>query len=296
MIYVGAGSRLPVREGLTLPAAWAYAPKVDGVYAEIVTDLAGRICSVASRNGRPLAEGADLLGIVAAPPRSLLVGELEAHTEAGVAAFARQGFRRLHLFDALAIDGTSIARLPYLERWGWLHRAQSVVESEGLGFIRSWRDDFAPATSCRPYPIPIGRDLTTGRLCRRIPRDLRRLPIVPLVRGHAGAAELWRDVEAGTLEGIVAVRLDARAGARDAKRKIKLVDNADCKVLDTSPGLLRLSAPTTSPAGWRGESFVVQSSRPAAIGSVVEVAHDGCYGSGLPRFPRVVRTREDLQP
>lgn len=114
---------------------------------------------------------------------------------------------------------------------------------------------------------------------------------------HAGARELWRTyVEQSGGEGLVAVDLTAPAGRRGAKLKIKATDTADCRVLAVSPGLLRLAAPRTSPAGWRGESLVVGYSRAASLapGAIVEVAHDGCYRSGLPRFARVVRVRTDL--
>ena len=304
--YVGATARLTPDAGLALPGPWGYQPKIDGCYAHAILDGDGRIASILSRTGARIPDADDLIGIVAGPPRSLLVGELEAHTEAGAAAYARQGFRRMHLFDLLALDGRSVSDLPYADRYRLLAADRVAhVEARGLATIASWvevevaaspggsrpgarRTDGATTTQAR---CPL-----TGRLVRRIPRDLRRLPVVPLVQGHEAARELWSTyVERDGGEGLVAVRLDARVGRPGAKRKIKLTDTADVRVVATSPGVIRATCPTTSPGGWRGQTFVVQSSQPLPIGAVVEVAHDGCYGSGVPRFPRVVRKRDDLR-
>lgn len=278
MTYTGPSARLDPDRLASLPPHVAVQPKLDGCYATLRTDHAGRICSVTSRAGRPLREGAELLGLPAGPPFSVLTGELEAHTEAGVAAYTRAGYRRCHLFDCLAVRGASVASRPYAERYAW------------LGEIRDDVLTYAPLDPRGRQHAPDGAG--RGRYVRGIDRVL---PIVPLLRGHEAAAELWDRVKAGHLEGLVAV--DLRAPAGRGKRKVKATDNADCRVLAVSPGLLTLACPRSSPAGWRGESFEVQwRGTPLAPGAVVEVAHDGCYGSGLPRFPRVVRVRTDLAP
>lgn len=299
MTYVGAASRLAPDAALRLCSAWAYQPKLDGVYAEVVTGPDGRIAAVTSRTGLPLREASDLIGIVAAPPRSVLVGELEAHTEAGVRAARARGWAALHLYDCLAVDGRSVAGERYESRHRWIGQCLAVVDASGRGLIETWREELAgPARGGHEQPAPVGRDLASGRYTKRIPRDLRRLPIVPLTRGRSAARELWQTyVERDGGEGIVAVNLHAPAGKRNSKRKVKLTDTGDCVVLDTSPGVLRLAAPRTSPAGWRGESFVVQYVHAASClpGQVVEVAHDGWYENGTPRFPRVVRRREDKE-
>lgn len=294
MTYVGPARLLTPSAGLAIGRGWAWQPKFDGCYAEARTDAAGRLASVVSRAGRELPEAADLLGILAGPPGSVLVGELDAHTEAGIAATAARGFANLHLFDCLALAGTDLRARPYAERWGALHRAQSAVEGDGAGRLETWRDDAAGDALTLGRP----RCPTTGRRVARVPRDLRRLPIVPLLRSEADARELWRDVEAGALEGLVAVRLDARAGARDGKVKIKVTDTIDARVVATSPGVLRVVTRSgTTQRAWRARpEFVIQSRGGEVPGQVVEVAHHGYYRSGEPRFARVVRTRKDLTP
>ena len=302
MRYLGPTAPLSRADALALADGWATQPKIDGCYAVARTDATGRICSVVSRTGRELPEGAELHGILAGPPASVLVGELEAHTEAGAAAYARQGYRRLHLFDCLALDGTSIAAEPYLARWGALHRAQSILEADGAARVAAWRDEpghrrVVALTRATAPPQPRARDLTTGRMVRRIPHDLRCLPIIPLHRGHAAASELWREVEAGRLEGLVAVRLDAPAGARVSKRKCKLIDTIDARVLRVTGGVALLAwAGGTSAGGWarRPAPFEVPARPGMTPGAIVEVAHDGWYGSGVPRFARALRVRTDL--
>ena len=292
MTYVGAASLLAPDRAFALGTGWAYQPKMDGCYARATLDDGGRIAAIVSRTGRPLLEAADLLGILAGPPRSVLVGELDAHTEAGVAAARRRRYACLHLFDCLMLDGLSLRDAPYLERWGALHRAQSMLEADDLARVRTWRDD----TAGRSLTLGRPRCPVTGRRVSRVPYDLRRLPVVPLLRSPTDARALWRDVEAGTLEGLVAVRLDAKAGARDAKRKVKLVDTLDVRVLASDGRCLHVAtrAGSTQRAWRERPSFVVQSRGGERPGAIVEVAHHGFYASGEPRFARVVRERRDL--
>lgn len=302
MTYVGPSTLLAPSAAFSLGAAWAYQPKLDGCYARATLDDAGRIASVVSRTGRAIPEADELLGLLAGPPRSVLVGELEAHTEAGVAAYQQQGYRRLRLFDCLCLDGLSLTAAPYLERWGALHRAHSLLESAGLARVDAW--DTVQRVPHRPRGLTGRHDgLTVRRRAgafvspRTAPTDLRRLPIVPLLRSVADARDLWRDVEAGTLEGLVAVNLSAPAGRRGAKFKVKLVDTLDCRVLASSGRVLHVATRAgTTQRAWRDRpTFTVQSRKGEAPGTIVEVAHHGYYKSGEPRFARVVRERSDLR-
>jgi hypothetical protein len=276
--YVGAGSLLPPARGLALdPARHAWMPKLDGCYADVQLDGSGRIAAVTSRNGRAIPQAADLIGILAGAPDSQLAGELEAHTEAGNAAAARRGWRALHLFDCVRFAGRDVTGDPYAVRYGFLHRGQALVEQEGLARDATLERDRAGDV----------HDVTTGRYTDRAPRDLRRLPIVPLARGARAGLELWTNhVERDGGEGLVVVRLDAPAGRRGAKHKIKATDTLDCVVVkaDARAAVVRTF----------GRRFVIGASG-LRVGSVVEVAHDGWYAGGaVPRFPRVVRVRRDL--
>lgn len=276
-VYVGAGPLLAPARGLTLDAGrWAWQPKIDGCYADVALDGAGRIASVTSRTGLALPQAADLIGILAGAPDSRLAGELEAHTEAGNAAAAARGWRALHLFDCIRFDGRDVSGESYAVRYGHLHRGQSLVESDGLARDLSLTRDRAGDV----------HDVATGRYSARPPRDLRRLPIVPLARGASAAADLWRShVETGGGEGLVAVRLDAPAGRRGSKHKIKATDTLDCVVVRADARAAEVRT--------FGRRFVVGTTTAPRVGQVIEVAHDGYYASGAPRFPRVVRARAD---
>ena len=299
--YTGAsGAVLAPDAGLSLdPDRYAYQIKSDGAFCRITTDGSGRIDSAVSQNGLPIAAASDLLGIHAAPPYSTIDGELDAQTEAGTLATAERGYALLHLFDCVRLAGQPIARLPYVERHGSLYRAASWCESEGLARVRDWALDVHgnahasrglggyPRTDTIPKVEGGNRDAPAtypGRFVAAIPRDLRRLPIIPLHRGRTAAHALWSAVERDGLEGLVAVELRAPVGRVGSKRKIKLTDTLDCTVTESDASHSRV---TTD----RGLTFIVPGHLEA--GAVVEVAHNGYYRSGVPRFARVVRARPD---
>ena len=276
--YCGAGSLLAPDEALKLdPDRWAWSPKVDGVYAVVELDGAGLVAAVTSRTGQPLREGAEMVGIAAGAPHSRLVGELEAHTEAGIRAAATRGWAALHLFDVLRYDGVDVGDLGYGQRWGLLHRGHSILEAEQRARSADWTADG------RGRAHDAG-----GRYCRAIPRDLRRLPVVPVARGGAAGAELWRAyVDVGGGEGLVAVRLDAKAGARGAKRKVKVTDTLDAVVVDADATAAVLTA--------HGRTFTIGTTLRPPRGAVVELEHHGWYEtSSGPRFARIVRVRAEL--
>lgn len=283
--YAGAGSRLDPSAGLALdPARWAWQPKVDGVYARISTDRAGRIVTLLHRSGAPVsvADAGGLYGLSIGLPDAVLHAELEAGTEAGRRAAASRGWTAAHLFDCSRLLGRSVASLPYSERYGWLHRWQAQVESDGTIARDDWwqLDEQGDA-----------HDPATGRYCRAVPRDLRRLPVLELGRGAGAGQRLWQSVVSrGGGEGLVAVRLDAQLGARGSKRKIKCTDNIDAVVVAVFGRVATCS--------YAGTLFSLRvGASPVRVGQVVEVAHDGWYESSATlRFARLVRSRPDLAP
>jgi hypothetical protein len=273
--YVGAGSRIDRDRGLELDAdRWAYQPKHDGAYARVSLDRRGRIANVLARSGLPLRDAADLIGVLAGPPDSVLHGELEAHTEAGNRIAQTRGWRALHLFDVTRHAGRDCSWLAYGDRYDLMRRDRDQLEQAGV--TNPWIvDDQGDA-----------HDTRTGRYVKATPRNWTRLPIVPLVRN--GAA-LWREhVELGGGEGLVAVRLDAPARKRGAKRKIKQSDTIDATVVAVDARAAMLS--------YRGHMFAVSSRAGlCSVGDVVEVKHDGWYErSVIPRFARITRVRRDL--
>lgn len=277
--YCGATSRLDPDDAFKLdPRRYAFQAKCDGCYARVELDAAGAIARVTSRNGRELREASDLLGIVAGEPLAVLHGELEAHTEAGNTAAAARGWRNLHLFDVTAIGDRDLKPLNYSERYATLHRMQAAIELTEHGRITTWSRD----ASGRLH------DAGDGRFVRGVPRDLRRLPIVALHRGRGAGEQLWREhVERDRGEGLVAVCLDAPAGARGGKRKVKATDTIDAVVIAADVCTAELAI--------GGTSFFVPAAKLDLVpGQVVEVQHDGRYANGTPRFPRIVRARRDL--
>lgn len=280
--YTGAGARLDPARGLALDCRrWAWQPKLDGCYVRITTDRQGRIATVRTRNLREPREAWDLRGILAGPPDAVMHGELDAHTEAGNRTAMSRGWRNVHLFDLTRSDGRSIEAMPYEARYGALHRAQSVLEGDGQARIRTSQD-------------ALGRHRLdgSGKYVTAAPRDLRRVPIVPMVRGKAGAADLWRQhVELGQGEGLVAVRLDAPVRARGGKRKIKATDTIDVTIVavDASGDYCR--------AVYGGVAFSMSCRKrvPPMVGELWSAAIDGWYESSTtPRFPRLVQRRDDI--
>ena len=66
----------------------------------------------------------------------------------------------------------------------------------------------APGAMGRPRLTTRDRDLATGAFVSPVPRDHRRLLLVPLHRGASAGRDLWaRHVERDGGEGLVAVRL-----------------------------------------------------------------------------------------
>lgn len=247
---------------------WAAQPKLDGGYVHVVTDDAGRVSAVVSRRGEVLSERVHGLSDVRWLPNCIVVGELEAWTEAAQRQVARSGFSRVHLFDALRIGGIDTSSQPYGARRDALMRAESAV------------------VNCDLDQHP-GRD-DLGRFAEKVPGSWRRMPVVPQLPASSWESA-WSDwVERDELvEGLVFVRLDARLGARGAKRKLKRAESIDALVIDQDAKRLVLSCGALT--------FTVGKVRSvdAATGCVVEVACEGYYESGLPRFPRLVRVRAD---
>jgi hypothetical protein len=271
----GASGRTTLAQTASLPwQRFAATPKIDGAYASVRTDELGRIASIVSRNGNPFStlEAGHLLGIATGLPSAHLAGELEACTEASIAARTRRGYALLHLFDCLALDGRSLAALPFSDRYGTLHRGQALAEQGGrIGPPRDHRGDAH------------GPD---GRYIVDLPRDVRLTPIVELRRGRNAIASCYEEVIAAGGEGVVVVALDAPLGARGSKRKLKPVSEIDAVTLASDRHAAIVS--------YRGRTFNVATTRRPLPGQVVAIQHDGVYASGEPRHARVTRVRDDL--
>src|SRR5688500_15905954 len=131
--YTGASGRLQPAKASSLPSSrWAYMQKSDGLYVRVSTDSQGRIANLVQRNGSPLEtrERADFIGMHVGAPDSVLHGELEASTQAGVRAARTRGYPLIHLFDVTRAQGQDVSGAPFAERYARLHQWQTAVELE----------------------------------------------------------------------------------------------------------------------------------------------------------------------
>lgn len=273
--YSGAVGRISIADLLKLGSGWAVQEKFDGSYCHVHLDARGRIAEIILRSGKPYkGDAPNLYGALVGRPHSILVGELEAFTESATRIVATNGYRRIHLFDCLRDGVHDISHAHYGARRDALYRAQSELVSQ-LYRLRDANGD--------------AHDRTTGRYVEDLPTDWRLTPIVDQI-APARAGDLWERARvSGDVEGLVAVRLDARLAARRAKLKCKPVDTIDAVVVGEGKGVYKLV--------WAGSTFFVSRSAHDAVkvGAVVEVSHNGFYESSTtPRFARLVRVRSDL--
>jgi ATP-dependent DNA ligase len=276
--YTGATKSIDLAAARALGRRWAVQEKVDGCYVRVVLDARGRVGHVFTRNEREVdrSQLACILGAELGRPHAELVGELEAHTEAGNAAADARGQRLVHLFDCLHDGERSLAKMPYSARRDVLWRMTAEVEC--YGERSPWvRDDAGRAHDARSGRYTQAR-LTGWRVAPIVPQA----PISQLER-------LWGEfVVEGEREGLVLVNLDAPAGARASKLKLKPVETLDVVAVAVSR--------TVVTCEWRGSLFNVGRGRHhVELGDLVEVRHCGWYGGGqVPRFPGLVRVRRDI--
>lgn len=276
--YAGARGRSTLEQAVALGRDWVVQPKIDGCYVHVLLDGAGRIATVLTRNGRsvPATQLGPLHQAYVGSPFAHLVGELEAHTEAGERA-ARRGWRLIHLHDVVRTDTGRVAHLSYDRRRALLWEMQSRVVNFGRE-LPWYRDAHGDAHS-----------RATGDYCRAVPQDWRLTPIVPqMAAGRARRAWCeWVDGVGG--EGLVAVNLRASATTRRAKLKIKQLDTVEASVIEV------LDRQVICRSGIHMYAVGARKSVPVNVGDVVEVAHNGHYETtGHPRFARLVRVRRDL--
>jgi hypothetical protein len=284
--YAGASGRIDRDKLLSINFDKCGAmPKIDGCYVRAATDGHGRISTLTYRSGSQVsqADADGLHGLYTGIADSVLLGELTAQSERGIRQRQLLGYAQLHVFDVARFNGDDVSSQPFAERYAALHRWQSWIECMEPDAARhdTWQSDGVRL-----------HDKRSGRFTRELPRDLRRLPIVPLVRGRDGARDLWNAyVERDGGEGVVVVNLDAPLGAKGSKRKCRATDTIDATVIEIGGGAAVLS--------WAGRTFACSARGKIAselrAGDLVEVLHNG-YGerSSLPQHARIIRKRFDL--
>lgn len=270
--YAGAGTLLaPERARELDPKRWSFQPKIDGGYATVHTGADGSILRAISRTGA--AWSLRDLALVRTIPNAVLCAEIERHTEAAKAARRARGFDVLHLFDAVSIGGRDLSGEAYAVRYQEIARAIALAEGTGGELAK----------------VAGQRRAESGRYTHAAPADVRRTPLVEMLAGRDGFDELWRQfVERGDGEGLVAVDLRAPIGKRGAKRKIKLTDTVSARLTPARGG------GQIADVFAYGRTFSVYMPTWAKFGDIVDISHNGFYGTGEPRFARVARRRLDL--
>lgn len=270
--YAGATAPLTLDAARRLGPRWVIQEKKDGMYCRLYLDSRGRVARAFTRQGLEVARSllGPIWGAHLGRPHAELVGELEAYTDASVAAIAERGHPVVHLFDCVHDGARSLVRDPYRARRDALYRMTSEVECYG------------------PRPEAAPRDVQ-GRYSARRLLGWQLAPIVPQAPLRE-LERLWGDVVVdGEGEGLVAVNLDAPAGARAAKRKVKPWDTIDCLAVSADDRLVDCL--------WAGHRFVVHKPRRLHVeaGNTVAVRHSGWYDRGCtPKFPVLVGVRRDL--
>jgi len=281
--YVGSRGRITLSaiERLS-PLRYAVQPKLDGIYATVRTGDHGQVTTVRTRTGRVLSPRLHgLRGQIVGPPRSLLVGELAAWSPGGIATADAAGYVVCELHDLLIDAGERLHDRPYRERRDRLWRAHARLEHDGVprrGWIRDRRRRRHDATTGRYVDEQIETALNWGRA-----------PIVEQLP-PARVGDIWRRVGlVPWVEGVVVVALDAPVARRGAKRKCKPRYTEDCTVLEVTG--------RSATVQWRygGVTAVGTGRHDLRPGDIVELAHEGWYDSGQPRFARIVRHRIDLE-
>lgn len=262
-LYSGARGRIDLAAIGKLGPSWVVQPKIDGVFARLVTDARGRLVASAMRSGAPLP--CDVHHELAAgrlwPRSAILVAEVEAFTEASQRARAARGHALAHVFDVQRIDGADVTREPYRVRRDHVCRAEAELE-----LARTDRD----------------------RRGRYQVRPLRWTVILQKPPHMVDAAMAEWVAPGG--EGLVAVALGARLGAKGAKRKFKPVSTLDVVVVEVGDRAIV--------TWWQAAQKRIVVSRPASlvvtVGDMLELVHESYYDDGTPKFARVSRTRPDL--
>jgi len=306
-VMVGVDALDTLRRGVE----WCVQVKHDGAYCEAHVDASGRVSRVVGKNGKELCDkrSRSLVGTFGGFPGSILCGEIEAHTEAGIAAHDAKGYANLHVFDARKIGNRNLEKLPYSERRDAMLKAWAGL-CEATGDDKPWVDDSKGWAHD-----------ALGRFAKRVPFSWKRFPIVAQARLETLTASYSRALNAGE-EGLVLVDQQAPMGKRRSKLKLKPLDSLDCKVVEVgqryvsctylcdawarearSAGLPVIGAKEVQFTVFKSEKnpawgtlILDPKSYTSKIhsGDILEVMHNGFYESKTPRFPRLMRIREDI--
>ena len=279
-----------------------YQFKVDGMYVELHGDEYGKCYKIIGKNNKHVADrrAYSLMGVKLGPPGTILIGEVDAHTEAGISSYEEKGFADCHIFDALRVGGKDLRKSTYRTRRDVVQR-MLAEEKEIIN-----RED-------RPYTKDgDGRTRNgMGRYCLAKGLSWRRLPFVksyPISMLDEG----WATVLDEGREGLVIVDLNGLIGQRNGKLKMKPTPEMDAVVVH----VFSHNKPHTAMVGtyledWAQQALlervpviggtrlvftVVTGNEKAEKGQVVSFNHSGVYGTNIPKHIRNVRIRHDIEP
>lgn len=288
------------------PGCYAVQVKEDGVQGRLHLELDGTIRKLLGKNRKELCDrqSATLRGLKAGKGGSILVGEVETHTDAGLRVSRERGWANCIIYDALRVGRRDLTREPYKVRREALYRARSeIIEFREKGLL-----SYAVGSDGR------ARDVW-GQYCEAVPMGQERFPIVaqwPLRK----LDEIWSEQMGKGGEGLVLVDLNGLIGAKNAKRKVKPNLEMDARVmcvLERGPMLVRVEV-CAFREKWAQDAMmqgipIIGSPMPkvcvfslclsacsfVSAGDVVSFYHTGFHSTGTPMHPCKVRVRADLK-
>ena len=289
-LFAGARGIVKSREAVQ---GWIVQRKYDGQYAEIELDCHGLVRELRSKTGRVIRtdESQSMLGVFAGYPNSILVGELMGHTEEGKKNTRTRGYSRVFIFDALVLRDELVDGQPFHARDTMIKKMYGEL-SAIVGTRKAWWDD--KESRARDFH---------GKFTTRVPKSWKRVPTVENFYGLKGGKTLWDTYVKGGGEGIVWCDPNAPVGKRGAKLKQKPLDTLDCQVESIGTNYCQVSFYDLKDLEegavvqeCRKKAFVIfHGKRNLSIGDTVEVGFNGfTEKSGLPKFPRILKTRKDL--
>lgn len=96
---------------------WAAERKYDGVWTAFIINGSGLINEIYTRKGTLLVgDVVSGLHLNTDIPNTILIGELEASTQAATKSYYKLGYRRVWVFDAPMVLGEDVRHVPYFKR------------------------------------------------------------------------------------------------------------------------------------------------------------------------------------
>jgi ATP-dependent DNA ligase len=249
---------------------WAAEEKRDGAWAEVKIGNDGKILSLTSRTGKQFGGDltAGLIGLQTHLPKSVLVGELEAASEAGTERYKALGYRRVHIFDAPVIAGMDLTAKDYESR-------RSVVEQFVPGQTEDVRKRILVVkrvtSSFKNFYTSVMADGGEGLVFKKKTSTYKRFD-------SDGKTEEWVRCKPFNFVDYVVMKVGKSASGASDNLKVGLFFNGkltECCTIKNTPRGLNLHA---------------------LVGKVIECKGAEVMKSGALRHGHFVRVRDDKLP